>query len=283
MISGTSASVSAARFSALSGDIAKLQDQISSGKKLTQASDDPAGSIRVGVIRQVQADDAAYSANINSASALSTRADSAMGTLSSSLDRARELVTAAANGTANDDARAAAATELRSLAQDVGQLAQTKDSRGNALFPESAPSAIPIAPGVQVAATVSRSALFGVTGADGQPTDIAAMLNAAADAVSGTDQATRTTASQSALTAIVGASSQVADVRADQGLRAARFDARSDAIASETTALATERSGIEDTDVDSAITLITSKMTTLQAAQAVFAKVNKQTLFDVLG
>ena len=284
MISGTRTRLSAeiARQTGLANDIARLQDQVSTGRRLVSPSDDPVGHARLTAIRQVQADDAAYGANINAGAATATRADNAMGSLSSTLDRAKELVTLAANGTTNADARAAAATELRSLAKDVAQLAQSKDSRGQALFPTEQPLAIPIGPGVQVAATVSRDTLFGFAKADGGATDIAAMLNAAADAATATDAPARTSGLAEALTGVEKAAAQAINVRADQGLRAARFDARADAIANDGVTLATERSGIEDTDYSAAIALITSKMTTLQAAQAVFAKVSKQTLFDVL-
>lgn len=285
MISGTSARLSAeiARQGNLSSDIAKLQDQISTGKRLGQPSDDPAGSLRVGAIRQVQADDTAFAANVTTAAATATRADAAMSSLSTSLDRARELMTQASSGTANADARAAAAIELRSMALDVAQLAATRDTNGQPLFPEGQPLAVPIGPGVQVAPSVSRQTLFGVTNADGTTTDIAGMLNAAADALGIAGDAARGAATAASLSAIANTSTQVADVHAAQGLRAARIDARGDAMATEQTGLATERSGIEDTDISAAITLITAKMTTLQAAQAVFAKVSRQTLFNVLG
>jgi len=282
MIAGTSARFGAevARQSGLATDIARLQDQVSTQKRLGAPSDDPAGAARVGAIRQVQADDAAYLANTNIAAAVATRADSAMASLSASLDRATELLTRAASGTDNADGRAAAAVELRSLATDIGQLANTRDSRGVALFPDGEPLAVPIAPGVAVAPTVSRAALFGTTGTDGQPTDIAAMLAAAADAVGGVNGQAGASA---ALAAVTRTAAQVVQVRTDHGLRAARVDARADAIADTATSLKIERSGIEDTDIAAAISLITSKMTSLQAAQAVFAKINRQTLFDVLG
>lgn len=283
MISGTSARLSAgiALQSSLSNDIATLQAQVSTGKRLGQPSDDPLASTQVAVIRAAQADDAAYKGNVDAAAATATRADSAMSSLSSSLDQALELVTQAANGANSAEGRTAAAAQLRSLAASITQLSQTKDSNGQPLFSDGPAMAIPIAQGVQVAPTVSKSALLSLPNQDGTGADIPAMLNAAADAIAGAGNTSA--AAQPFLSAIKTASDQVATLHADQGVRAAQIDARGDAIATDKTDLATRRSGLEDTDLSAAISLITSKMTSLQAAQAVFAKVNSRTLFDAIG
>ncbi|MET0364188.1 MAG: flagellin, partial [Sphingobium sp.] len=39
---------------------------------------------------------------------------------------------------------------------------------------------------------------------------------------------------------------------------------------------------LEDTDLTEAVTKVQAKLTTLQAAQAVFSKINQQSLFDLL-
>ena len=46
--------------------------------------------------------------------------------------------------------------------------------------------------------------------------------------------------------------------------------------------LTEERSVLEDTDLHAAIAKLQSQQLTLDAAQAVFARVNQSTLFDVL-
>lgn len=285
MISGTSARFTAevARQSGLSNDIARLQDQVSTGKKLAAPSDDPSGNERLDGIRREQADDASYSTNVEAASAIATRVDGAMTSLSTSLDRAKELMTQASSGTYSADQRAIAANELRGIAGDVATLAAQKDSNGKPLFPETTALAIPIGDGQQVRATVSKTALIGMTDSGGGATDMAAMLNAAADALGVTDDTARNAATGASLDAVGGAARQVAELHGTQGLSAAAIDARRGAIATAKPDLADARSTIEDTDVSAAISLITSKMTTLEAAQAVFAKVNARTLFDALG
>ena len=285
MISGTSARFTAevARQSALSNDITTLQTQVSTGKKLAAPSDDPAGNARLNGIRREQADDAAYAANVETASATATRVDAALTSLSASLDQAKTLMTQASSATYSADQRAIVAGQLRGIASDVAVLAAQKDTNGQPLFPAGTAPAIPIGDGQQVQATVSQSALIGTTDAAGDPTDMVAMLNAAADALGIVDDTTRTAATGASLDAIGKAVSQVADVHGSQGIAAAAIDARRTAIADAKPDLADARSAIEDTDVSAAISLITSKMTTLEAAQAVFAKVNAKSLFDMLG
>jgi flagellar hook-associated protein 3 FlgL len=266
--------------SALANDIARLQNQVDTGKRLSQPADDPVAAARVDAIRQVQSNDTAYLANADAASATATRADSAMSSVATALTQALQLATQSANGTGNADGRAAAAAQLRSLAQGITDVANQKDSNGQPLFPTGTANAVPIADGVTVAPTVSRATLLG-TGGDG--TDMVAMLNAAADAIGAADDTSAATATAPYLSAIQAASDRLTTVQADQGVRAAAIDTHSAAIKTDQTDLATQRSGLEDADVASALSLIASKMTTLQAAQAVFAKVNSRTLFDALG
>jgi len=283
MIANTGARLSSsmALQSALSNDIAKLQNQVDTGKRLSQPSDDPVASAQVDAIRQTQSNDTAYQANVNAAAATATRADSAMSSIATSLTQALQLATQSATGTGNADGRAAAAAQLRSIAQGITQVASQKDTNGQPLFPTGTPNAVPVADGVTITPTVSRATLLGTGGDNG--TDMVAMLNAAADAIAGADDTTASAATAPYLTAIQAASDRLTTVQADQGVRGAAIDARSDAIKTDQTDLATQRSGLEDADTASALSLIASKMTTLQAAQAVFAKVNSRTLFDALG
>jgi flagellar hook-associated protein 3 FlgL len=280
MISGTSARISAeiARQSALSRDIAKLQDQVSTGKKLATPSEDPAGNARLGAVRRAQADDAAFADNVEVAAAVATRADSAIGSLTTALDRARELTIAARSATYSDNDRRIAAAELRGIAQDIAQIAAQKDSRGQPLFPDGEPLAIPIAAGTRVTATVSRDVLFGAG-----ESSLAGIVGSAADALEMADGAARTSATATALDAITAGSDRVAGLHGEQGVRAARIDARREALADNAVVLDDERKAVEGADISAAIALITSKLNTLEASQAVFAKLNRQTLFDILG
>jgi flagellar hook-associated protein 3 FlgL len=70
---------------------------------------------------------------------------------------------------------------------------------------------------------------------------------------------------------------------ADQGLRAARIDKALDRIANRQTDVTAEQSSIEDTDITTAVAKLNAQTITLEAAQAAFARINRRTLFDILG
>ena len=62
----------------LAADIARAQSDLSNETRLQRASDDPAASARVADIRRAQANEAVWARNVDSASALATRADSTL-------------------------------------------------------------------------------------------------------------------------------------------------------------------------------------------------------------
>ncbi|MET0269976.1 MAG: flagellin [Sphingomonas sp.] len=268
----------------LASDISRSLTDISSETRLRAASDDPGASARVADIRRKQANETAWATNADTAAAVATSADTTLKLVSTGLDRARELVLAGASAGASASDRASYAAELRGIVEDFAGFAKQTDSRGLAIFPEEPPLDIPVGNALALPATVSRAEAFGgVPVAGGGTTDLASILNAAAAAMTLPDADAR----KAALTASVGvietATSRVADVRAQQGRRAAQFDTVRDQLASSSVDLQEERGALEGTDIPATVAKLKAKMLTLEAAQAAFAQINKQTLFDVLG
>ena len=79
--------------------LAKTQNELSTGKRIQQPEDDPYGAGRAVTLRNELADVQQYQTNINDASAWAQTTDSALGNVTDLLQRARELVVQAANGT----------------------------------------------------------------------------------------------------------------------------------------------------------------------------------------
>ena len=79
--------------------LAKTQNELSTGKRIQQPEDDPYGAGRAVSLRNQLADVQQYQTNINDASAWAQTTDSALGNVTDLLQRARELVVQAANGT----------------------------------------------------------------------------------------------------------------------------------------------------------------------------------------
>ena len=74
------------RQSRLAGEIAATQIQVSTGKRIQRASDDPTGSARVSAIRTTQANEASWARNINLATALTSQADTALSYFENRMD-----------------------------------------------------------------------------------------------------------------------------------------------------------------------------------------------------
>lgn len=264
-----------ARQARLARDIARGQIEIATGKRILAPSDDPVGAAQVAEIGRAQADETTWLRNIDTASALAARADTVLESVATNLDRAKELMLAAASGTLSADNREIIARELRLIAEELGSLRLTLDPRGEPLFRTTAALEIPVSAGVRIAPVAARADLFDA------PIDIVATVNAAADAATQPDE-TRQAAVAASITALNASLAHIATARADQGSRAARLDDLRERLEISGLQLNELRSGLEDADITEVVARIQAKQLNLQAAQAIFARVNQTSLFDLL-
>lgn len=266
----------------LGREIARAQTEISTGKRIQSASDDPVAAARVSSIGRTQANETVWKSNLNLAAALAARADTALGSVDTALDRVGELMVAGANGTLNDQGRATIAAELRSIAEELNTLKDVRDSRGNRIFMSTNSLRIPVASGLAITAVDTREAVFESVPTAGGPQDIAAIVSAAAAALELADPMARAAAVGTAIDEVDAASNHIARVRGQQGALGNRIDQLIERQANSALQLEEERKGLESTDVTEVIAMLQSKQLTLDAAQAVFARVNASTLFDLL-
>jgi flagellin-like hook-associated protein FlgL len=270
------------RQSALETSIAQLQTNISSGIQVHVASDDPMAAAQIASIGRQQANETVYASNVKVAQATTSLVDTNLSSVQTSLNRAKELMLEASNGTMTDSARTAAITELQGIASSLNTAATATDSSGNPLFVQgSAATQVPIGNGTTVAAADSYDEVFGsVTLADGSTTSIADVMSAAITALQTTDATARTTAVNSSLDALDASADHITDAQSDIGLRETQLNNTADALANSAINLTDERSGFESTDLTAAAATLSSKMTTLNAAQSVLATLSKISLFD---
>ena len=271
------------RQTALGREISDLQSNVSSGKRLTVPSDDPIASSRVSDIRRVQANQVAWKSNANTGASISAAADNRLGSVGTILDRAKDLVLAGRNDTVSAADRKANATELRTLADQIDNLAQSADPTGRPLFPTGTPISIPVSDTLAIPATASRDDVFGnVTTAGGTKT-LSALLNDAADALEESDPALRPGKIDASITALDAGAAHITQQRADQGVRAQRFDSAKDDLLTTGDQLKAERSTLEDTDLTYSLAEFQAKQLALSASQTLFAQTTKSSLFDMLG
>lgn len=264
----------------LATDIARAQAEISAGgKRILSASDDPVGAARIADITRTQANQEAWKTNLNSAAALASNAEGVLKTLNATFDRVGELMLSVANGTLSAENRQAVALELESIAEEVATLRDTRDSRGEALFPTASSSIrIPVGPDLDIAAVGTREAVFDGVATGSGIQSLSAILNNAVTAVRSNDPA----AIQAALAATNAATTHVISAHAAQGSRGARIDTLLDRIQTNSVDLKAERSAIESSDITELVATIQARQLSLDAAQATFARINKSTLFDLL-
>jgi flagellar hook-associated protein 3 FlgL len=270
---GNAMTLEIARQSKLAQAIAQTQIQISTGKRIQQPSDDPAAAVRIADIRRSQADGEVWKQNVGLGSSLANQADSVLKTLNDRLARVQELTVQGASSSLPQADRATISAEMRSIAQEIDALGQTQSSLGEPLFSDGQPRAMRFAQGVVFAPVPSKADVFETGGLS-----ISQQLQTMADAIDSGDR----TKLDAALTSAGNLVQHGAGVAATVGNAGARLDRLASTQDSQSIDLAAERSGLEDTDLTTAIATLNAQQLTLDAAQAAFARVNRRTLIDLL-
>lgn len=114
--------------------LAKVQQQIASGKRLLSPADDPLGAAKALDLTQSQAMNAQYTENRNSARSALSMQEGTLQSVTSLLQDVRSQVVAAGSGTLDDTSRKFIAGELRSRLSELTSLANSRDGVGNYLF-----------------------------------------------------------------------------------------------------------------------------------------------------
>lgn len=114
--------------------VSASQNQVTSGKRINLASDDPGGAAQVVSLDHVIAATAQYSTNIDAANTRLSTESNTLDSFNTLLDQARSLAVQGINGTLSDSDRKDMATQLTQIRSQLVQLANTVDANGNALF-----------------------------------------------------------------------------------------------------------------------------------------------------
>jgi flagellar hook-associated protein 3 FlgL len=263
-----------ARQSRLAQEVAQTQIQVSTGKRLQRASDDPIASARVAALRTTQANAVAWGSNMNVARTLTAQADGVLKSASDLLGRAKELNLSASNGTLAAADRAAISLELSAIADELDGLGAAESSLSEPLFATGSARLMRFDNDVLFAPVPARAALF-----DSGGLSAAQHVRDAASAISAGNSAAIATS----ITALGGAIDQLATAQALIGINAARLDRLAEVHAERGITITGERSALEDTDLPTAIARLNAQSITLEAAQTAFARINRRTLFDILG
>lgn len=259
----------------LARDIADEQIKISTGKKINQPADNPQDWVQISQIGRQQAINDAWGANANFAKARADAAASNLNDINGLMMTVTELLVKSTSTSQDSPGREAVAREIEGIRQAVHDLLYQTDYQGSPIFDDAHTVNIPVGAGLAVDAVATRQSVTdNVVGTMG----LEDLLQAAIDAVRSSDEQ----GLKDALTNSRIALDHVIVAQSVQGVRQKRIDDIYARIEDKKLALTERRSGLEDTDVGEVITKLQSKLTTLEAAQAAFARIGRQSLFDLL-
>lgn len=258
--------------------IGDQQKAISTGKRLIKPSDDPQGWLEVSVIARQQGNEEAWVANIGRAETRAVQAESSMSEVASGLIRAKELVVQSNNDAINDINREGIAIELEGILANIRDIMAQDDPFGGKLFADIAIE-VPIGGTRHVVASPTTQQLFGQLpdGAGGTAT-IENLMLASIDAVRNGTQADR----NGRLTPLDKGIDYMTAMLTGQGVARGRLESARNQFIESRVVLAERRQSIEDVDVSEAITRLQALDISLEAAQAVYAKITQRSLLDYL-
>jgi len=237
-------------------------ERLSSGLRITRASDDAAGlAISERFRAEVRSLQQAQRNAMDGISMLQT-AEGALNETSGILIRLRELATESANGTLGSGERTALNGEFQDLVSEIGRISQVTEFNGTKMLDGTAPTVT-----FQVGTNATANDVISVTGVDATATGIG---------VNGLAVDTQANAS-AALAALDSAIDSVTSLRSTFGTAQNRLEStiRSIAVSVENTSAAESR--IRDVDVASETALMTRAQVLQQAGIAVLAQANVST------
>jgi flagellar hook-associated protein 3 FlgL len=278
------------------GRLEKLQQQASSGLKISAPGDDPVTAQQVVQLKGLVQDSDQYARNITVGNAWLEQSDSTMAAMGDVVTRARELATQLASGTYSAQDRTNAANEMKQLKNELVQLGNSQVA-GKYIFggfvsdkpPFDASSGAYIGTDDTVNMEVDRGAYvaINVTGGNllrgGTPpgstgTDIIGALDNLTTALT----TNNINGIQGSLLTLDNAQNQILAVRGDVGARLNRVQTASDNLDSTKLSLNKVISAKQDADILQVTSDLTTQQTAFQIALSASAKSSQLSLLDFL-
>ena len=284
-------------FQDLKTQAAKLQEQISTGKKINAASDDPVAFSDLALLKARDVRLAQYKRNIDVARQTLTLEDSALKQASNLLIRMKELAIQGSNDSLSAADRKLVGIEAKGLTDSLIDLANTKDSNGLPIFGgfksdnpfqrqvngsivyhgDSYKTMQAVGDDAQVTVGFSGHEVFNrVAMGNGPSKSVFEIVTAISDALA--NGKTPITPNDDIAKALDHIISQQAEV----GSRLSLLDNAEQKLQDNQTATTAQISILQDTDIEKAVTELQKKLTTLEAAQTSFVKIAQLSLFNYL-
>ena len=247
--------------SSTQNDLSKSLEKLSSGLRINRAADDAAGlAISEGLRAQVNGLNVAARNAQDGISVIQT-AEGALTEVHSILQRVRDLLVQGANDSNNDDSRAAIASEIELLGEELTRVAESTNFNGIKLLNgDNATLTFQVGAGSE--ATEDQIAV--------ELTDFSG-LGATIGALTAADPATALTS----IAAVDDEIKNVSEARATLGANQNRFESTINSLQVAAENLAAANSRIRDTDMAAEMVRFTSANILQQAGTAMLAQANQ--------
>lgn len=284
------------------GKMSKLQDQITSGSKITRPSDDPVIAVKGMGYRRDLGQVEQYTRNMNEVNNWIDTTDESLNQVGEQMKRVRELVIQAANDTNTPDDRAKIKAEIDQIRQQIQDIGNTKiadryifsGTRTNQpLFENgtidptkvnSEDVVIEVYDGIQMKVNTPGAELF--QNIDDMMGKISDLLdpNRAGGPATGEEigNALGGVAEQSTGDDITAIHNKILEAQADVGARQNRVELMENRLSIREIGVTKQMSNNEDVDYAKAITEMVTSESIHQAALSVGAKIIQQTLVDFI-
>jgi flagellar hook-associated protein 3 FlgL len=268
------------------------EQQLSSGYKLNQPSDDPYGASQALKLRADLASNQQYQSNVQDANSWQNVADTALGDIGDAIQRARDLVLQGANDTNDSGDRQAIVTELNQLIDSIKTDGNTQYA-GRYIFSGTKTNTQPyqlgandaysgdtamitreIGVGVQVAINQPGASIIG----DGTGGLLATLRGIVTDLQSGNTNALST----NDLNALDSANDQLLNARAQVGALSNRLTTASNRLQSTEQSTTQLLSNVQDADMTQVMINFSTQQAAYQAALRAGAQIIQPSLMDFL-
>jgi flagellar hook-associated protein 3 FlgL len=293
-----------AQLANVQGNLAKTQEQLSTGKQITKPSDEPDKASLVTRLESEIARQKSYQESIKAIEIRRKAEETALNSTSDVMFRMKELSVQAANDTLGAADRKTIALEMTELRNQILSLANSQDSNGNYLFAGSRVSQMPFSPdakgvivykGDQARMVVGvgdnrrmnqnipgSDAFTNVVRDDGKGGRVGiGFFQAMGDLIEAVKSSNRV-AIQRGICEIDTLQQGLSDATAQVGTDLNVVDSQNNVLDEITLRLKTTMSDIQDLDYTEAITKMNKDQLALEAAQSSFAKISKLSLFNYI-
>jgi flagellar hook-associated protein 3 FlgL len=290
------------KISAIQSDQSKLQQQISTGKRIASPSDDPVAAARALEVSHAQSINTKFADTRKTAELKLNTLESNLTSITDLLVSAQSTLVAAGNATYSNTERVNIATELNSSLQALIGLANSKDASGNYLYSGFQTSTVPFVANStgatyagdsnqqllqidsqrQMAVSVSGDNVFQANGNDVFTTlsNLVNLLNT--PITDATSQATYSAGLTLAIGNMQGSVESVLNVRASIGSKLNEIDGLNTAGSDKDLQYSKSLSDLQDTDYASALSELSKNQTIMDAAQKSFVAVTNLSLFKYM-